>query len=102
MDRKLKQIANKITKQHSIKMEQAFYKKFDEYSKLSLEELKALFNHPDKKIRPGGIHKRALVVVVENKLREQREAKLNEAIGELPKEEVKEAEIENNPETKEE
>lgn len=46
---------------------QAFIKKLDEYDKLSLEELKDLYNHPDKKVRPGGIYREALIEVVRKK-----------------------------------
>ena len=46
---------------------QAFMKKLDEYDKLSLEELKDLYNHPDKKQRPGGIYRQALIEIVRKK-----------------------------------
>lgn len=46
---------------------QAFFDKMVEYDKLSLEELKDLYNHPDKKVRPGGIYRQALIEVVRKK-----------------------------------
>lgn len=83
MRKQIKQIpSKKITRKHAVKLEQAFYTKFDEYSKMTLEELKTLYNHSDKKLRPGGIYRRALIAVTENKLREERQAKLNEVTGE--------------------
>lgn len=62
----------------------AFFKKIEEYSKLSLEELKELFNHPDKKQRPGGIYREALIECVRRKqldeinknIKEQKEEEL--------------------------
>lgn len=45
----------------------AFFEKMDEYDKLTLDELKELFNHPDKKKRPGGIYRQALIEVVRRK-----------------------------------
>lgn len=61
--------AKKVTALDQIfkKREEAFYKKIEEYDKLSLEELKDLYNHPEKKKRPGGIYKQALVEVVRKK-----------------------------------
>lgn len=46
---------------------QAFFDKMVEYDKLTLDELKELFNHPDKKKRVGGIYREALIEVVRNK-----------------------------------
>lgn len=61
-----------------------FFEKIEEYSKLTLDELKELFNHPDKKKRPGGIYREALIEVVRRKQLEQ----INETIKES-KEELK-------------
>ncbi len=71
----------KINKQQQIIAirRQAFIDKIDEYTKLSLEELKELYNHPDKKKRPGGIYREALVEVVRRKQLETIEAKVEEA-----------------------
>ena len=73
---------------------QAFMKKLDEYDKLSLEELKDLYNHPDKKVRPGGIYREALIEVV----RKKQIAAATEAIKEGT-EEVKQEEATIAPET---
>lgn len=85
MSSKLNWANKKITKKHAEKVQTAFYTKYEEYSKLTLEELRELYNHKDKKIRPGGIYKRALLAVTNEKLRQLREEKLKEQLEENPK-----------------
>ena len=57
----------------------AFFTKIEEYKKLTLEELRELYNHPDKKKRPGGIYREALVEVVRQKQLEAANAAVQEA-----------------------
>jgi len=73
--------AKKISKQNQILKirRDAFFTKIEEYKKLTLEELKELFNHPDKKKRPGGIYREALIEVVRQKQIETIETKVEEA-----------------------
>lgn len=78
----------RYTKDDITRINNAFYKKVDEYSKLSLEELKELYPIL------GGSYRTACLEVVKDKLQQEKEAKLNEAIVEAV-EEVKQT---NNPE----
>lgn len=69
----------------------AFYNKVDEYSKLSLDELKELY--PSL----GGSYKTACFEVIADKLQQEKQTKLNEAIVEAVDEakEIKNQEDEN-------
>jgi len=78
----------RYTKDDIARINNAFYKKVDEYSKLSLDELKELYPIL------GGSYRVACLEVVKDKLQQEKEAKLNEAIVDAV-EEVKQA---NNPE----
>lgn len=80
--RGFRQQVNKVGKKHLKKAQDAYFKKLEEYSKLSLEELKAKYA-PNDKILLGGIHRTALLAVVEDKQRLERERKLAEATNEL-------------------
>lgn len=84
--------AKKVTALDQIfkKREEAFYKKMEEYDKLSLEELKDLYNHPEKKKRPGGIYKQALVEVVRKKQIALASEAIKEGTEEVKQEEPKE------------
>ena len=84
--------AKKVTALDQIfkKREEAFYKKMEEYDKLSLEELKDLYNHPEKKKRPGGIYKQALVEVVRKKQIALASETIKEGTEEIKQEEPKE------------
>lgn len=57
----------------------AFFAKIEEYKKLTLEELRELYNHSDKKKRPGGIYREALVEVVRQKQLEAANTAVQEA-----------------------
>lgn len=48
---------------------EAYQKKYEEYSKLSLEELKILYE--DKTKRPGGTYRQAFFDICANKLQEE-------------------------------
>lgn len=61
---------------------EAYNKKLKEYSSMTLEELHALFNHPDKSKRPGGIYRRALLQVTEDKIHLEKVEKLKAAVAE--------------------
>ena len=84
--------AKKVTALDQIfkKREEAFYKKMEEYDKLSLEELKDLYNHPEKKKRPGGIYKQALVEVGRKKQIALASETIKEGTEEIKQEEPKE------------
>jgi len=72
-----KGIKTKFTKQDIRKINKAFYDKIEEYSKLSLDELKELY--PSL----GGSYKEACLSVVQQKLQEEKKLKLQEAIDDV-------------------
>lgn len=72
---------------------QAFLDKIDLYERLTLEELKALYNHPDKKKRPGGIYREALIEVVRRKQQLQLDDVVKDATEE-PQQELPHNELE--------
>lgn len=55
------------------KVNKAYFKKYEEFNKLTLEELKTLYEESskDKKKRIGGIHRTAFLDVVSSKLQNQ-------------------------------
>lgn len=65
------------------KRRDAFFAKMEEYGKLTLDELKVLYNHPDKKQRPGGIYREALIEVVRKKQLEAVNTNIKDGIEEL-------------------
>lgn len=72
-----KVIKKRYTKNDISNINQAFYKKVEEYSKLSLDELKELYPIL------GGTYRIACLEVVNKKLQEQKEINLKEAIAEI-------------------
>lgn len=66
---------NKINKKDIAAMRLAYQTKKEEYEKLTLDEMKAIW--ADKTIRPGGSHKLAFLDVTSKKLQEL--AVLNES-----------------------
>lgn len=68
-----------------VKINEAYFKKYEEFSKMTLEELKELYevSSKDKKKRIGGIHRTAFLDVVSSKLQ-------NQSIREAIKDESKE------------
>jgi len=72
---------------------EAYNKKLKEYSEMTLEELHAIFNNPDKSKRPGGVYRLALLQVTEDKIHLEKVGKLKAAMAEeaeKPKEPNKE------------
>ncbi len=67
-------INKKLTKADAIKMRNAYQEKLQEYNKMSLEELKALFNSK----RLGGAYRAALIEVVKYKLQQEMVTKAKE------------------------
>lgn len=84
-----KGIKTKHTKRDISIINKAFYNKVEEYSKLSLDELKELFP------TLGGTYRIACLHVTEQKLQEQKEANLKEAIDEIKQ--IQDAEIIDEP-----
>jgi len=76
----------KFTKKDIKRINSAFYNKVEEYSKLTLEELKELFP------TLGGSYKEACLHVVQQKLQEEKKLKLQEAINDV-KSNIEEAQI---------
>lgn len=95
-----KGIKTKFTKKDIRRINTAFYNKVEEYSKLTLEELKELFP------TLGGSYREACLNVVQQKLQEEKKLKLQEAIDDV-KSNIEEAVIieetvkTNKPETNE-
>lgn len=95
-----KGIKTKFTKNDIKRINTAFYNKVEEYSKLSLDELKELY--PSL----GGSYREACLSVVQQKLQEEKKIKLQEAIDDV-KSNIEDAEIieetveTNKPETNE-
>lgn len=70
-------------KQQDIKnINNAYLNKIEEYNKMTLEELKELFNTK----RIGGTYKKALINVVNTKLQEQKDQTIKNNIEELKNE----------------
>jgi len=81
-------MVNLKKKQQSIEIvnnvrREAFQKKYEEYDKLSLEELFAIFNKEGKKNRIGGAYKVAMLEIVRKKLQEKAIAEAN-IVSEMP------------------
>ncbi len=95
-----KGIKTKFGKKDIKRINTAFYNKVEEYSKLSLDELKELY--PSL----GGSYREACLSVVQQKLQEEKKLKLQEAIDDV-KSNITDAEIieetveTNKPETNE-
>jgi len=68
---------NKLTKKDQVTIINAYKNKIDEYSKMSLEELKDLYP------KLGGAYKAACIHVTEQKLRELAQSNLKEAIEDI-------------------
>lgn len=86
----------KLSKKDIERKTEAFKKKVDEYDKMSLEELKTLFE-TDK---PGGIYKEALIRVVDYKLQQEKVQRVKELTDTTrPVEEVPSVEQQEAPET---
>lgn len=83
-------IKTQYTKADIAKIKNAYYTKVEEYSKLSLEELKELY--PSL----GGTYKIACLEVTNTKLQELKEKNLTEAINDV-KNNIEEAVIINEP-----
>lgn len=75
-------IKTRYTKSDISNIKNAYYKKVEEYSKLSLDELKELYPIL------GGTYRIACLEVVNNKLQEQKEANLKEAIAEVKQDNI--------------
>lgn len=75
-------IKTRYTKNDISNINNAYYKKVEEYSKLSLDELKELYPIL------GGTYRIACLEVVNNKLQEQKEANLKEAIAEVKQDNI--------------
>lgn len=71
---KKQRLKSGYTKADIQRINNAFYNKVDEYSKLSLDELKELYP------TLGGSYKTACFEVIADKLQQEKQAKLNEAI----------------------
>ena len=86
-----KGIKTKFGKKDIKRINTAFYNKVEEYSKLSLDELKELYP------TLGGSYKTACFEVIADKLQQEKQLKLNEAIVEAVDEakELKNQEDEN-------
>ena len=65
---------------------EAFLRKIEEYSKLSLEELKTLYNGSEDKKPVGGTYKQALIEVTKHKLQEEKEKTLKIAVNDINEE----------------
>jgi hypothetical protein len=63
---------------------EVFFKKIEEYEKMTLEELQARFQLPGKKNRIGGIYREAMIEVVRRKQIEQANKVLSEEKSETP------------------
>ncbi len=61
---------------------EAYVRKYEEYDKLTLDELKDIFNSKDKKKRVGGIYKTALIDVCIKKQRETKPVETTEKVEE--------------------
>jgi hypothetical protein len=72
-----KNIKARYTKGDISRINNAFYNKVEEYSKLSLDELKELYPIL------GGTYRIACLEVIEQKLQKQKENNLNEAIKDI-------------------
>lgn len=72
-----------LTKNDIARKLAAYDKKTEEYAQMTLQELRDLYNHPDKSKRPGGMYKIALAAVVEYKLNEEKRKNLKEAIADI-------------------
>ena len=67
------------------KQQQVYHSKLQEYSNMTLDELKALFNGPK---RIGGTYRVALLEIVNKKLEEQKDEAVKHGIEQLKKEET--------------
>lgn len=95
-------MANLKKKQESIELSnnvrrEAFQKKYEEYDKLTLEELYEIFNRKGKKNRIGGAYKLAMIEVVRKKLQEKVIAEAN-VVSEMPQVNTESTNVDNNTE----
>lgn len=73
---------------------QVYAQKIEEYTQMTLEELKAIYNNPDKRL--GGLYREALLQVTADKMRADKikqavdNAEVVEASQEAPKEQGEE------------
>lgn len=75
---------NSAIKEATLKVRQeAYFRKCEEYDKLTLDELKALYDKPGKKNRIGGVYKLAMIEVVRKKMQEKAIAD-NQIVAEMP------------------